>query len=603
MRRRLCVVVVAAMLLPAVAACGIPDETEVRVNGSGPQAETGPPARSAEPPRSRTQSSVDPLRFAQDFLTAAAGEPDEAYKRFNDFIVEEKWLTPQPGNEVTLIRLDAPPLVTYNSDGTSSITIERVQQVGVLRANGSIGEPIATESSYTFTVGRMPTDPGEAGGLWVLDPPPVLLMTDEALRYYYQEHTIYFWNVNRDALVPDLRYLPVTVPVQRQATEVLDWLIGGPADWLGTSVVRLPDGTGPLGNVPAPKEGGRLEVNLSVKAGALDTNLELDKLFNQIVWSLKLNPTLYNELELKIQNQSRKIAVAEDWRRDHPLYQLGDPPARYGVLAGTVYPLTEPGEDQTVPIVPEANQDIVAASLSRDGATISAALVTRDGTGVRLRTGAGIGTVRDFRTGKSFTAMTRPVWLKTAGNAGPTGLVVADDGLHEFGTDSAVLRPVQLTGAPGRVTAVGAALDGQRIAFIAGGRLYVAGVRTVDGTLSVGPSRRLATSLRDLTAVDWYGENSLVVAGVEGNGRAAVYKLNVDGAQESAQVTDVGAAVTHLATYPENPDVPALNRPPLYEANQVAYSTGTPIGRDQVVAGAAGLPPGSATPTAPFYLY
>lgn len=605
MRWRFPVVLLAVLLLPAATACGIPDETEVRVNGSGPQAETGPAGRPGDPPRSRAESSSDEFRFAQDFLTAAAGEADEAYQRFNDFIVPDKRLAPQPGNEINVIRLDAPPLVTFNNDGTTSITIERVQQVGVLRANGSIGEPIATESSYTFTVGQAPTEPGEAGGLWVLDPPPVVLMTDEALQQYYREHTIYFWNVNRDALVPDLRYLPVTVPVQRQATEVLDWLIGGPTDWLGTAVVRLPDGTGPLGNVPAPKEGGRLEVNLSVKAGVLDTDVELDKLFNQIVWSLKLSPTLYNELELKIQNQSRKVAVAEDWRRNHPLYQLGAPPVRYGVLAGTVYPLSEPGEEPIVPIVPEANRDIVAASLNRAGATISAALVTSEQNRFRLRTGAGIGTVREFRTGrKSFGTMGRPVWLKRAGNVGPTGLVVADGGLYEFRTDSATLTPVPLTGASGRVTAVGAALDGNRIAFVVSGRLYVAGVRTVDGTLSVGPSRQVVTSLRDLTAVDWYGENSLAVAGVERNGRAAVYKLNVHGAQETALITDVGAAVTQLATYPENPDAPVLSRPPLYEANQVAYGTGgSPIGRDQVVAGASGLPPGSATPTAPFYLY
>jgi hypothetical protein len=602
MTRRFASVLVAATVLVAAAACGIPNETEVRVNGPGPQAKTARADGTGKPPRSRVESSSDPLAFAEDFLAAAAGEPEGAYERFNDYIVEEKRLVPQPGNEVNIIRLDAPPLVTRNNDGTSSITIEQVQQVGVLRANGSVGEPVATETSYTFTVGRRPTDPGPSGGLWVLDPPPVLLMTDEALATYYREHTIYFWNANRDALVPDLRYLPRTVPVQRQATEVLNWLIGGPADWLGACAVRLPDGTGPLGNVPAPQEGGRLEVNLSVKAGALDTDDDLDKLFQQIVWSLWANPLLDNELELKIQNQSRRVAVAEDWRRSHPLYGLGAPPARFGVLGGKVYPLQGPGDEQPVPIAPEVNRDVVSAALSRDGATVAAALVTRDGKALRLRTGAGVGMVRDVRDGKSFAAMGRPVWLRTAGDAGPIGLVVADGELYEFGTDDAGLTRVRLSGVSGPVTAVGAALDGNRIAFISGGGLYVAAVRGVDGALSVGPSRRLPTSLRDLSAVDWFGENSLVVAGVKGNGRAAIHKLNVDGTQESEEVTDIGAPVTHLAAYPGNPELPAL-APALYEANEVAYVSGMPIGREHVVPGAEGPPPGSGTPTAPFYLF
>lgn len=602
MRRRLSAALVAAVVLSAVAACGIPDETEVRVNGPGPQAETARADGAGRPPRSRVESSTDPLAFAEDFLAAAAGEADGAYERFNDFIVAEKRLVPQPGNEINIIRLDAPPLVTRNSDGTSSVTIERVQQVGVLRANGSVGEPVATETSYTFIVGRAPTDPGPSGGLWVLDPPPVLLMTDTALGTYYRAHTIYFWNATRDALVPDLRYLPRTVPVQRQATAVLDWLIGGPADWLGTSVVRLPDGTGLLGNVPVPQEGGRLEVNLSVKAGALATDEDLDKLFHQIVWSLWANPLLDNELELKIQNQSRRVAVAAEWRRNHPIYGLDEAPARFGVVAGRVYPLQGPGDEPPTPIAPEANRDVVSAALRRHRSTVAAALVTKDGNAFRLRTGAGVGLVREFRSGRPIAGVGRPVWLRITGDAGPVGLIVADGGLYEFGTDDAELTPVRLPGVSEPVTAVGAALDGSRIAYISRGGLYVAGVRTVDGALSVGPSRRLTTSLRDLTAVDWFGENTLVVAGKRGNGRAAIYKINVDGTQESEEVTDIGAPVTHLAAYPGNPEVTAL-APPLYEANEVAYVTGVPIGREQVVTSSEGAPSGSATPVAPFYLF
>ena len=63
--------------------------------------------------------------------------------------------------------------------------------------------------------------------------------------------------------------------------------------------------------------------------------------------------------------------------------------------------------------------------------------------------------------------------------------------------------PVPLNLPSAGVTAVAAALDGQRIALIAGGRLYVAAVNLDGAGVSVGPPRELVTSLTNPTAVDW----------------------------------------------------------------------------------------------------
>jgi hypothetical protein len=463
-------------------------------------------------------------------------------------------------------------------------------------------EPERTEKVYKFMIGPAPT--GSADGLWVLSPPPALLMDVEALGNYYEEHTIYFWNLDGDALVPDLRYLPRAVPMERRATQVLGWLVGGPSDWLENGVDRLPDGTGVVGNVPAPKEGGRLEVNLSVKAGELETDADLKKLFKQIIWSLQTNPLLGDELELKIQNQSKMTQVAADYLRDNLIYQISGPPARYGVLAGSLYPLVGSGEGQPlpVPISAEANRDIVSAGLSRNGDQISAALVTKNGKSFRLRVGAGLGVVDTFLADSaSYTSMGRPVWLKDTLDDGPTGLVVADGRLWEFGDDDAALKQVSLAGVSGEVTGVGASLDGRRIALIAGGQLYVAVVRPVDGTLTVDPARPIATSLKALSAVDWFGEHSLAVAGLQADGRAAIVRLSVDGAGESPQVTGVGSPITELAAYPYDLGRPA-SAPLLYESNQVAYA-GTRITRNEVSFGPGTPPPGTAAPTAPFYLY
>ena len=52
-------------------------------------------------------------------------------------------------------------------------------------------------------------------------PPVALLLDVEALQTYYTERTIYFWNNDGTALVPDLRYLPKEVPRAGVPTKLL----------------------------------------------------------------------------------------------------------------------------------------------------------------------------------------------------------------------------------------------------------------------------------------------------------------------------------------------------------------------------------------------
>ena len=117
-----------------------------------------------------------------------------------------------------------------------------------------------------------------------------------------------------------------------------------------------------------------------------------------------------------------------------------------------------------------------------------------------------------------------------------------------------------------------------------------------------GPARRLHTRLTSLSAVDWYGENTLVLAGAVG--RPAVYEVSVDGARESRLEDKIGARVTHLAAYPAN----AVGRlgAAMYEANGVAYRSGPferiqPEQVQEVTPPSAGARAGN--PTAPFFLY
>ena len=607
-RRCLIAALTSLGLAVAVVGCGIPDQTGVKIDGRGPEPGSGSADGAGAAPPGRADAGEDVAQFATNFLRAPASEAAGAYERTNAYIPETHRHRPKPVNEVAIniVRLiDGRPRFTDSPSGPTSVSI-RVDQVGVLRANGSIGEPVLTDTEYEFKVGKIESDPDRSGsgvGLYVLDPPPVLLMDAEALGIYYRPRMIYFWDADRTALVPDLRHLPLAVPYARQPTEVLSWLAGGPSDWLAGTAVRLPEGTAPIGNVPASDPTGRVEVNLTVKAGELDDETELDQLFTQLAWSMRDN--LRGELELKIQGQQRKVSDVTEYLRANPLYRVSDTPQRFTVYAGEVHSLADSGAAGVVPIAAEVNREIRSAALARDGDQIWAALVTPAGERWRLRTGAGTGTVSSLvDSGRSYATMSRPVWLKGSDPRRPVGLVVADGRFYRFGID-AVLTEVRLPNAGGQISAVGAALDGHRIAVIVDDRLLVASLAIEGDTVTIGRARRVATTLRTPTVVDFNGENSLVLAGVNTEGLTAIYQTTTDGVLETPVIERVQLPrVTHLAAYPANPVERSPTGSPMYEGNGVAYAAGERITTEQVT-GEAQSPPaaGAGNPTAPFFLY
>ncbi|MBY8872219.1 hypothetical protein K7640_10240 [Micromonospora sp. PLK6-60] len=604
MRRRLVGLLCAALLVSAPAGCGIPDSTEVQVDGRGlPAGESGSPNGVRNEPPGRTASGDDPRQFVLNFLAAPAGEPDGAYPRAKKFIAQESQdrLQTKQGSEValTVVRLRESPVITTNSDSTFSVRLA-VQQVGLLRADGTLAPPVATETEYGFTL-RYADSSGLENvepTLYVTNPPNVLLLSDTALRVYYQPRDIYFWNSDQTRLVPDQRYLPLAVPNERRVNEVVRWLIGGPSDWLSPGVTRLPDRTDLINN--ATGADGRWEVNLAMPG---EDAGKLNRLATQLAWSLDW---LDGPLDLKIRNQSRRTIDLEKERDANPVYRLTQSAQRFCVYDGAIHPLDFPGEASgSVPVVAEENHHVVSAALNRaDDQILAALVVTGADKRLRLRVGTGRDPVNVFNTAPgSYASMDRPVWLRALDKGQPHGLVVADGRLYTF-DQSPRLIPVALT-VSGRVDAVAAALDGQRIAVIVNGQLYVAAVNLDGGVVTAGPARRLPTSLTDLSAVDWADENKLVAAGSVG--RPAVYEVSVDGAAQTVLKADVGARVTHLTAYPTNEVVAQPTNAVMYEANGVSWSDPQfdTIKRTQVQGVESEPPAGQreSNPTAPFFLY
>ncbi|MEV1146441.1 LpqB family beta-propeller domain-containing protein [Micromonospora sp. NPDC049799] len=598
-RRFLAGLIGGVCLLGSATGCGIPDRTEVRVEGPGPAVEGGATSSGRIEPPSRTAAD-SPEDFVRNFLAAPAGEPDRAYDRVRQFIEprDRSGLQEKRGSEVglTVVRLTKSPEITPNLDDID-VTIT-VQQVGRLRADGVLAPPEATETSYRFRL-RPTLESGDQTDWYLADPPNVLLLSVDALADHYLPRPVYFWSSDRSRLVPDQRYLPRAVPEDRRVSEVVKWLTDGPSEWLGRVVSPLPDRTQLINN--ATRTDDRWEVDLDMPG---EDRTRVDQLGTQLAWSLSW---LDGQLELKIRNQQGVTIDLEQRRQARPLYSVEGTPQRFCVYEGSIHALSYPGEPSgPVPVAEAANTGVVSAALNRAGTGVHAALVVAGANGRKhLSVGSGFPPVSAFArsSGAGWSTVSRPVWLRSAAPDPPVGLVVADGGLYRF-DGRAQVNAVPL-GVAGTVTAVAAALDGHRLAVVVDGVLHVVAVNVDGGVLATGPARRLPTQLTRLSAVDWYDENRLIVAG-SAAGRWALYELSVDGALEVTLEQDIGSPATHLAAYPANPRGGQFGLA-MYVANQVAFRTGRPperIQREQVAevtAPPSGVRPGN--PTAPFFLY
>ncbi|MET7748793.1 LpqB family beta-propeller domain-containing protein [Micromonospora sp. NPDC005367] len=590
-----------ALALVGFTGCGIPERTEVQIDRrKEPAAESGAVNAGSEPPTRTT--TIIPEEFVKNFLVAAAGEPDRAYYRVKQFIDPQyrSRLQEKRGSEVelTVVRLTDTPRVTFGVDDRFKVSIG-VQQVGVLRTDGTLAPPVSSETHYEFGLrNASPSGATDDGaGLYVIEPPNVLLVSETVLQDYYDSRTIYFWSSDRTQLVPDLRYLPDTVPTERRLNEVVKWLVDGPSDWLRTAVVGLPDRTELINNATGGH--GRWEVNLDMPG---DDRTQIDQLITQLAWSLH---DFDGELELKIRNNPVKVENLAARRSLRELYPLREGPQGYCVYEGAIHSLSVVGEPIEVPLDEAANRNVVSAGLARSGEQILAALVvTASGEKQRLTVGTGRAPVTTFgKAANSYKVIGRPVWLRSSDPSHPQGLVVADGKLYWFDGNAAMTQ-IALNLPPGVVTAVAVSLDGQRVALIADGTLYVAAVKLLDGGgVTLGPSRRVITSLTGISAVDWVDENELIVAGAAA--RPAIHEVSVDGSLQTELAADTRAKVTTLSAYPANPTV-QMPLTYMYEASGSAYRTKPaerilPSHLHGVSPPPAGVRPGN--PSAPFFLF
>lgn len=607
MRRRLLAVTAAAVLL--LTGCGIPADTDVIPVGPGPaEGRTAGDGGVVSLPNPR-ESATDKAQFINYYLQAAAGDPDGAMKRIEQFLAPSLRSGFKPsGDAVKVVRQTEKPLVNAGSD---SITLT-LQTIGSLQENGVlIPAPEAQPYKYVLTVGSLT---GQAGFFVTQLPDPnVMLLSDTALDSYYQRRTIYFWNTENTGLVPDLRYMPKIVPPEQQPDTIVHWLVGGPAPWLSTAALALPRGTTVRDNVPAIND-DKLQVKLDTQETKTDP-VQLDRLRRQLLWSLL--PLKPRTLELSLRNQDPVTSVDAEYLSSNAAFGLADVPERFVLSNGLIRRIADsPHSADPVPVIkPEANRDVRAAAISNSGEHDFVAVVTGAGATQALRVGvAGTGSVADLKPVAGLTgALGQPAWaITTPGDTdAAAGLITADGRVYSFGSDGRRAQPVEWQGAPGPVTSLSIAPDGHRVALVSGGRLYRCVIITSgDGIGLSGVEQVIPPGVRSVAAVAWSSEGWLVVAGIRPDGRYTIMDVTVDGAVANMRLEDIGTdAVNYLAAYPSNPknsEEWAISES--YVANGDAWDvSGSPlkIYAKDLYGAKAGDPKNNDpknNPTAPFFL-
>ena len=604
MRRGFLAAVLAGTLLAG--GCGIPDDTEVRPLQPGPAGgEINVNAQGAERVRREDTSIVKD--FVTNYLAAAAGEQKSAVDRVKEFLSSQAQATFRPPDGIKVIRVIGQPLA--NPDDPN-VTI-KYREIGVLKAKGIL-EPVnkPEEQTARFNIGAVNGQPG----IFVRELAPALLLSDTALKRYYKRQTIYFWNQERSGLVPDVRYMPTSVPESARPTEVIDWLTSGPQPSIASLVEALPDDTKPNGNVPAVTN-QTLQISLPGQVLPQDDQPgALQRLQQQLRWSLRPMPAA--TLALSIEHQTYTYTDS-DYLNVNPAYQQTEP-ERFAVYNGQIMRLAQSYRSgEPVPIIrPQDNRGIVSAALAVSDSRSYAALVVSERDGKQsLKVGAaGTGDQVTLTRARLSGTPGRPVWAKSPNGTDPgtNGLITMGGKLFSFPAGGFSSRRPGLTavqwpdGPLESITAVAVAPDAHRIALVAGGRLYVAGLSLGDGVLQVITPRAIRTELRNLTAVTWSSQEWLTLSGLKPDAdRYAVMDIPIDGTEYSYRQDDLGSnPVTNLTSRPANAARSDENSGAVaYMLSGAAYDEQKPVRMtaDDLAVKVAN-PPKDMLPIAPFFL-
>jgi hypothetical protein len=520
----------ALLVLVLAAGCGVsPTRRPVDLGGA---AVAGPVGGGVVKEPAPPDDAVNPTALVELYLQAAVGADEQAGERVRRFFVAGSAWKPTPG--LTVVRLIGRPSQTLQGDNRYVVTA-RAQRVGTLNAAGWFEpgtDPSPTTLRFTVVGQGTPIQ-------WRLErADDGFMISDTALESLYQPSAVYFWNYERTHLVPDLRYVPLTMGVSERPNQVVDWQLDGPSPLLGPAVYFRP---GAKRKERVAGSGDAVVVNLTSGAASEDP-AELQRLTEQLRWTLR--PYVARPLELRIEGLKQAVDGAGDAYIAKNAAAVSRAPALFSLDKDPGKVVARNGLKLSVLNV-RNNANLSYAAVSPDPYDL-AAFVGVNGRKLTIaRTGTTAqesGKVREVPVQPPAGTMGRPVWIP---GESEQFLVPAGGRIHVADAKSG--RTYAITDRIG-VTSVSVSPDGRRLALAAGGRAFVVALTVDRGTVSIRSQlRELVPERMTVNAVAWVSETKVLLAGASAANKAALFRVTADGAVAADESPDEAPLIDVIA--------------------------------------------------------
>jgi len=548
MRRRTSLAAALAVGTAWVAsACGIPAGKAPEVIGDAPTDFDQSSGTSAE----TFLPTDDAVGTVQNYLKAAAGDPDGRNDRLLAFTVSEQQFS-DPTTGIDLLADTA--VVVDSSNGIDSATLTVTGSVvGTYLPDGSVRMNSAPRDyDESFTLQRESLQ-----DVWkaLVVPSQVMLDYDQFVSAY-EKAPLYFQAGQRELLVPDLRWIFGDLDTEVAQRLRLGWLIQGPSEFTRFSTRNaIPEGT----TGKPTDDDGTVHIDL-VLAEAVEGEATEDAIAAQVAWSLGLD----DDFVLTIDGNVTFEGSLGNWREWNAIPVPADlPETAYFIAEDTVWEFT-------------SSQQVTTTSADHSWVGFSVAGLRQVAVGPADKIAAIVqGSGGDtLQTGTSETAMQAiadlggdladPQWLSA------DTVIVIDDG-----TPTAVdpmSGAIQTLAVGEQVTSLALSADGRRLAYVEDGLAWVAPLSIdADENIQVGDRKPIGLDIAEVTGVAWSSENYLWVAGERGDDR--LFMVAVDNSRTEVQNWTPGLEIAQIAANPADPVESSLNRgePVLVVANTTLY--------------------------------
>ena len=547
MTRKLPLVLLVAAI--ALAGCGgVPTSGEVR-SGNEPGAPADQPGGiqyKPNPPRER----ADRESVVAGFLEAVTDPGNAEIARL--YLTKEAAATWRPAAGTTVY--DASPFGKPREASEGTVQLE-ARWVGNLDQRGAWQPPAGASLKHAFQL--VPDSNGE----WrIANPLPGTMVNQDQLTLIYGHYNLYFFNADRDQLVPDPVYLPRTGTVGQVTTRLTEALLRGPTGRLGADVVKTAAPANAGFNVAVPGEAGVASVALDDAVGRLSAT-DKEQLAAQLTWTLR---SVVPEVSLT----AGGVPLVEGGAEVRSVADFG----RYNPMVTTKQLYLVDGDDiRRVNVDDGAARTEVPRAGKVAGYTTSAFTVDLSSTpnvavlsldpneplkGTSLVIG-GLTGPQDDRTQQPekqpfqtslFGKALRPSFDK-AGNLWVVDKADQHTPRIQFITpdeapaEKAVKREAYEVDVPGlagkQVSAIRVAPDGARVLLVTrtGGRssVYIAGAVRNNDVVTLRLGRPVPVPMTNIVDAGWSAADKFTVLGNNGSGTNQVREMSVDGSTDPVQ--------------------------------------------------------------------